>query len=230
MRVWHAGFIVAGAAVAGGLAVRLAEVPPSPREVAAARLAPEVADPVVVPAVRAPVPWKAAPPEEPVASAPPTVYSEPPPVSPPPSSRRKPFPVATASAVPAVAKSVPNKTISNPMVVPPPVPYQEPPHQESPHHEQPAPSRHVTLEPGMSIAVRIQEGVLAEPLVAGGLEIAERGAKVIMRPEDGDRFRLLSFQSADGQRVEVSTEPANAGGGVVRFRLAARITITERKL
>jgi hypothetical protein len=93
----------------------------------------------------------------------------------------------------------------------------------------------VTLEPGMKIAVRlirgdVLQGVLEQPVIAEGLEVAERGAKVSVRSEQG-QVRLLSFQSADGQRVEISTDPAAMGDGeVVRFRLASRTTITERRL
>jgi outer membrane biosynthesis protein TonB len=205
MKLWHAGLIVAGAALAGGLAMRLAEVPPDPKQVAAGPVAQEPAQEAAAPPAEAPaVRWKAAPPPEAVASAPPPVYTEPPP--PPPTAKRKPFPPAVAP----VAK----------MPMPKPVPYQEPP----------VPSRHVTLEPGMSITVRVSEGVLAEPVVVNGLEIAERGARVSVRAENGNRARLMSFQSADGQRVEVSTEAEPASGNVIRFRLAARLTITERKL
>jgi hypothetical protein len=92
----------------------------------------------------------------------------------------------------------------------------------------------VTLEPGTSIAVRVIEGVLAEPVIAEGLEVAERGARVSIRTEDGHRIQLMSFQSADGQRVEISTEPVAVGEtkdvNVIRFLLVKRITITERRL
>jgi hypothetical protein len=209
MKFWHAGLIAAGAALAGGLALRLADVPPDARQIAAAKPAEEVPAPVPAP----PAQWKPAPAPEVVASAPPPVYTEPPAPAPPPPVKRKPFtPVAPLTkAPPVIAKAGP---------APKPVPYQEPP----------KPSRHVTLEPGMSIAVRVNEGVLAEPVVADGLEVAERGARVSVRTEDRNRVRLTSFQTADGQRVEVSTEPEAANGGVIRFRLAARITITERRL
>jgi hypothetical protein len=212
MKIWHAGFLVAGAALAGGLAMRMAEPPPLPPIPAAPAPARDVAAPANV---AAPMPWKPAPPSPPtevVSSAPPPVYTEPPP--PPQPVRRKPFPEPVRVAK-AATPSVP---------APGPVPYQDPP----------KPTRHVTLEPGMSIAVRVNEGVLAEAVVADGLEVAERGAKVGIRTEDGNRLRLLSFQSADGQRIEISTEPVAVGEtkevNVIRFSLVKRITITERRM
>jgi hypothetical protein len=81
----------------------------------------------------------------------------------------------------------------------------------------------------MTIFVR-KEGVLERPIVADGLEIAEKGSRVVLRPEEGNKLRMVSFQSADGQRIDVTADPATASGDVIRFRLAARITITERRL
>jgi hypothetical protein len=85
----------------------------------------------------------------------------------------------------------------------------------------------------MKITVRlvrgdILQGVLDQPVVAEGLEVAEKGARVSVRAEGEDQVRMLSFQSADGQRVAITTDTA-ATGDVVKFRLAARITITERR-
>jgi hypothetical protein len=136
-----------------------------------------------------------------------------------------------------------------------PVPYQEPVAAPEP----PPPGRQATLERGQDIAVRILQGLaadnanrgdvfhgeLAEPLVAGGLIIGERGAPVAGRVVDvqkgnlfgagaGITLRLLNFVTADGQKVEISTDPWNlkgvSGGTVIRFHVAARITITEKKL
>jgi hypothetical protein len=82
------------------------------------------------------------------------------------------------------------------------------------------------------------QGVIAEPVVADGFVIAERGAPVtgrVVQVQNGSiTLRLLNIETADGQRLEVSTEPWSirlvSGQSVVRFRLAARITVTERKL
>jgi len=191
--------------LAGGLALRLAEPPPGPKPEPALQV-PEIAVPVPVPAPA--VRWKAAPPPEVVASAPPAVYTTP---AAPLPVKRKPFPEPVR-----VAKADPP---------PKPVPYQEPP----------SPARHVTLETGMTITVRLErkdvlQGILEQPVIAEGLEVAERGAKVSVRAEGENRVRLLSFQSADGQRIDISTDPTAVDGDVVRFRLAARRTITERRL
>jgi len=120
-----------------------------------------------------------------------------------------------------VAKVLPAPVLK----APPPVPYQEPP----------KPERHVTLEEGTWITVRVipgdaSHGVLEQAVIADGLEIGERGAKVTFRAEQGNQLRLMSFQSADGQRVEVLSEPAAPAGNVVHFRLSGRVTITERRL
>jgi hypothetical protein len=107
----------------------------------------------------------------------------------------------------------------------------------------------VTLQAGDSVAVRVAEpisaeqmkvgelfkGVLAEPLIADGFVVGERGAqvsgRVIAINREALTLRLLNFQTADGQRIEISTEPITVvNGNVLRFRLAARITITERKI
>jgi hypothetical protein len=77
-------------------------------------------------------------------------------------------------------------------------------------------------------------GVLAEPLIADGFIVGERGAqvsgRVIAINREAITLRLLNFQTADGQRIEISTEPVTIlSGNILRFRLAARITITERR-
>jgi len=213
MKFWHVGLVVAGAAVAGGVAVRLAEPPVVPAASVPAQQAQQIA---IAPApAPPPVRWKSVPeePSEAVSSAPPPVYTEP--AAPPPPVKRKPFqaPVTVAKALPAPV-----------IKAPPPVPYQEPP----------KPARHVTLEEGTRITVRVipgdaSHGVLEQPVIADGLEIGERGAKVALA-QQGNQLRLTSFQSADGQRVEVSAEPAAPAGNVVRFRLTGRVTVTERRL
>jgi hypothetical protein len=210
MKIWQGGLLIAGAAVAGILAVRLAEPPPTLKPVAHAS-SPEPSLPATAP----PAQWKAAPqmPEDVVASAPPAVYTQPPPPPPPAPKTAKPKPFAIPHNEPVPVAVIP---------VPKPVPYQEPA----------KPARHVTLDAGAVITVRFAgaDAVLDRPVVAAGMEIAEKGARVMVRSEEGNKLRMVSFQSADGQRVEVTTDAAPASGDVIRFRLAARITITERKL
>lgn len=192
MKTGHIVLLIAAAAVAGYLALRLSELPPAPRSAAHA---PEPA--VEKPMVRAPAHWKTAlePPPEDVATAPPAVYAPEP----------KSAPVTKQKPAPA------------------PAPYEEPVR----------PARHATLEAGLTFVVRFIGGnaILDHPVVAEGLEVAERGARVVVRAEEGNQLRMVSFQSADGQRVEVATDPESASAGdVIRFRLSARITVTERRL
>jgi hypothetical protein len=121
------------------------------------------------------------------------------------------------------------------------------------------PSRQVSLDRGQEISVRVLQslsadnaqagdvfhGELAAPLIANGLVVGERGAPVkgrVVEVQKGRFFgagstislRLLNFLTADGQHIEVSTEPWSVnkvvGNTVIRFRVAARITITERRL
>jgi hypothetical protein len=206
MKLRDAGFLAAGAAAVIALALRMAEPPPTPP--APPKAPPPqtyVEFPKAVPAPAPALKWKpAAQLPEATATAPPPVYSQPPVQTPPP-PQSKPAPAYTP---PAYTPPAPKTT---PMI------YQEP-------------ARRVTLQPGTTIAVRVEESVLAEPVVANGLEIAERGSRVRLRQEGDGRWRLLSFQSSDGQRVEIVTEAAAAESGLARFRLSARITITERRL
>jgi hypothetical protein len=76
---------------------------------------------------------------------------------------------------------------------------------------------------------------LAEPLVVDGLVIAERGARVTGRVLDAQQAlcELATLATSDGQRVAISTGPTRVGGGaggVIRFRLTARVTIAEQQI
>jgi hypothetical protein len=62
------------------------------------------------------------------------------------------------------------------------------------------------------------QATLADPVIAGGFIIAERGARVSGRVTDAHRagrfsgissleLRLLDFTTSDGQRIPVSTDP-----------------------
>jgi hypothetical protein len=103
--------------------------------------------------------------------------------------------------------------------------------------EQASAARHVTLQPGMTIPVRLDQSLtgdsfqasLAEPLAVDGLVIAEKGARVNVRPG------LASLTTSDGQRLAISTDPWTkpaqpAAGMVIRFRVASRMTITEHQI
>ncbi len=72
---------------------------------------------------------------------------------------------------------------------------------------------------------------LAEPLVVDGLVIAERGARAGGRVVDAqNQLELTTISTSDGQKIAISTDPSAKRGDVVRFRLATRVTITERQL
>lgn len=245
MKLLHAGLLVVGAALAGAVAVRMSE--PPPLTVLPETPAPEgVAPPT--PASAAPTVVHAAPPS--VSQAPPEIVS-PPPVYAEPPHVAKPSPAPKPRVwIPPVKP--PSSTPSSSIVesTPPsrPAPYEEPSPVPTPA---PPPSRSATLRPGSDLAVRLLQtlspdrvqpgdvfqGVIAEPVVADGFVIAERGAPVtgrVVQVQNGSiTLRLLNIETADGQRLEVSTEPWSirlvSGQSVVRFRLAARITVTERK-
>ena len=91
---------------------------------------------------------------------------------------------------------------------------------------------------------------LAEPLVADGLVIAERGAHVTGRIVNTQKpgwfntkslieLELSGVSTSDGQNVSISTDPWTAqaeklvsvpASTVIRFHLAGRVTVTERPL
>jgi hypothetical protein len=272
MKPLHIGLLVIGAALAGGLAVRMAEPPPLPQpsRVRAAMPTPPPASAVATPpavVTRPPAVQPAV-----IAPAPPPIYSEPSHVEQP--ARRKP-PAEFAKAInPAVA----------------PFPYEPPPAVSEPPHVTAPPPRRVVLPAGIPLTIRLGQtlstehavsgdtfqATLVDPLVVDGLIVAERGARVTGRIADARRagrmsgvssleLRLLDVTTADGQRIAVSSDPwfkrgdkiggaavlgtiigAIAGEGfgeasgakpvtiptetVIRFRLASRLTITERRL
>jgi len=271
MKLRNVILLVAGAALAGGLAVKMSQPPPI-------AIAPVAPPPVAVPVRRA-----AAVPASPVIAPPPAALRSYPP-------RAKPSPFATAAQAPApvyvepvepatrknkpilMAKALPAKPLPEdtlPQLLPPipyqaprtPVAAQRPP--QSPQQEpsaRPAPRR-VTLRTGITIPVRLTESLssgrsvpgdtfsasLAEPLVVDGLVIAERGASVTGRIVDARKaswfggspsveLELASIVSSDGQKVAISTDPWTRQGDVlppetiIRFRLATKVTISERQL
>lgn len=343
MKPLHIGLLVVGAAIAGGLAVKMTQppaFPPSRPRVAEtskpASVPPPVAAPPVVP--ETPVPSSAVDDRTLVTEAAPPVYTEhakpspipsqapvkaPPsqaPVKVPPAKaavKAAPVQIAKSTAPvppPYVAPATQNDTIPP---VQPPVPIEQQADPEPanipPPSPQPAPApRKVTLSVGANIPARVIQtlssdklkpgdtfqATLADPLIAGDLVIAERGARVTGRVigasvagkfqgESKLELSLTSFETSDGQRIAVSTTPwvkqgesqrngdlakigggaalgaiigAIAGGGkgaaigagvgggagtgavaltpskpvtiptetIIRFRLAAPVTITER--
>jgi hypothetical protein len=158
--------------------------------------------------------------------------------------RRKPFP-PLASGKPDSSVSV--KVYPPAKLDPPlkPATYEVPPHHEeapashyeapthnedASHDEEPtvpaSPRRHVVLQPGMHIYVRLTQSLssdhavagdmleasLAEPLVVDGLIIAEQGGHATVhvvdtsRADRAIRLGLGYVQTADGQRLALPTE------------------------
>jgi hypothetical protein len=98
--------------------------------------------------------------------------------------------------------------------------------------------------PGDSFAA-----LLSDPLVVDGLVIAERGARAYGRIVEALRggwfgfpglieLELSTLMTSDGQKITISSDPWAARGKpanissdtVIRFRLASRVTIKERRL
>ncbi|HEX4278881.1 MAG TPA: hypothetical protein VHZ74_26180 [Bryobacteraceae bacterium] len=200
MKPLHIGLLVAGAGIAGGLAVKMTQAPPIPAPAPVAITAP-VARPAPPPPVQqvlnapAASAAEAASKPSPIpapAAAPAPIYDEPVRRAP---HRNKPV---------VIARAKPTQWLPQPYA-PPPVPTAAEPEPSSaaplpaieqaasptPAPEPPAP-RQVTLPTGATIAVWLNQSLsterampgdtfwasLAEPIVVDGLVIAERGARV----------------------------------------------------
>ncbi|MDE3198742.1 MAG: hypothetical protein KGN84_20510 [Acidobacteriota bacterium] len=250
MKPLHIGLLVVGAALAGGLAMRLAAPPPLPaRAVTPPRqiktspavstvVAATAADPGAKEAwVRAPE--SAVSPEPEVAPAPPAIYSEPVLVAQP--GRPKPFPAVPAapvvraepahvSPIPPVAYQPPPERVLEVKAVTPPVSVPAP--VVPAVAEPPAAPRRVSLQAGTPITIRLIgalsteraaagdrfQATLADPLIGEGLVVAERGAPVtgwVTQVRRAGRFsgvsylelRVVSFMTADGQRIAIASAP-----------------------
>jgi hypothetical protein len=216
MKPLHAGLLIAGAALAGGLAIKMTE--PQPIPVAPAPVSIEVKHeappptppPTVAPLVAAPV--KPSPFPNSVAAAPAPVYEEPARAQIPKTPIRKDKPILTAKATAPVANA--GLVNSMPPFLPP-VPYEAPASQPRPEPKaEPAPQpepkfspHQVTLPAGMTVQIRLNESLssdrrapgdtfdasLAEPLIIDGLVIAERGARA--------GGRVVGAQKADAQKA-----------------------------
>jgi len=214
MKPLHVGLLVAGAAVAGALAVKMTQPPALPAPVNHPTARVPQPDPIpqkvsqsparsatVIPAVASVYASQAAEPDVDT-SAPPPVYSEP--------RHKKPAPFKAPDKPPEPEQKVAELTHA-------PVPYHQPetPAAPTPNQtaqlieqvEEPHAPRQVTLEPGMIVSIRLMETLssdrasagdafsasLAEPLIIDRLIVAERGARV------------------DGQVVAVA-RPSRIGG------------------
>jgi hypothetical protein len=271
MKVQHIGFLLVGIALAGGLAVKMTQAPAIP--VVAPVLPverPAGVSPLVSPPVAKPSPIPDARPRPPArASAPQPVYDEP---AKPVIRKSKPILTAgvtrprptqwTPGPYEGPAGTVSPKPQPQPTVVEQRV--EQGPEQrveqraEQPVEQKPAPApRHVTLESGMAIPIRLDESLssdrtvtgatfqasLVEPLVADGLVIAERGARITGRIVNSEKARvqlgLATLGTSDGQRIAISTDPwtrligsgdALSAGAIIRFRLASRVTVIEQQI
>jgi hypothetical protein len=161
-----------------------------------------------------------------------------------------------APAVPASPKAQPQTTLVEQRVEQQVEEHIEPPIVEQKAAPEPA-RRHVTLQSGMTIPIRLDASLssdrtvtggtfqasLLEPFVVDGLVIAERGARVTGRIVSSEKARvelgLATLETSDGQRVAISTDPwtrligsgdALSAGAVIRFRLASRVTVTEQQI
>ena len=259
MRPFHIGLLVVGAALAGGLAVKMTQLP-------AFTAAAPAANPEPAPVIH-PVRKVAAPAPRAVQSSPPlqdaaVSDSAPPPIIKEPEYKQSPFseshnPAPAAAAHPKEPTVIVQKPLDVAPLAPPPVPYEAPskpddaatqPAPAPEYQPQAPPPRQVTLQPGMMIAVRINEslssdkssdgdeftGSLAEPLVVDGLVIAERGAHVRGRVVESQKARRLSGTSqielalssvstSDGQRVAISTDPWGKSGPASRVADAEKV-------
>lgn len=251
MKPVHAGLLIVGAALAGGLAIEMTEpepipVAPIPASIEVRQVAPQVSPaPAPVPAPVEPVPAKPSPwpnrvASDKLAAAPAPVYEEPARVQIPKTPIRKDKPILTAKSNPPIANPMP------PFL--PPVPYAPPaasvvPPQPEPKAEPAFSPRQVTIPAGMTVQIRLNESLtsdrgapgdtfdasLAEPLIIDGLAIAERGARAGGRIVDVQKaggtssvaLELTNLVTADGQKIAISTDPWTRRGDLPSHVLRA---------
>ena len=247
MKPLHIGLLIVGAAMAGGLAVKMTDLQlVQPVPVASSPVAPRVAvkpAPVSEPAIEA-APPKPSPMPRAIAPAPAPVYVEAVHVEPvhveQTAPKTKPVVIAHASP-PPLLQPVPYEP--PPQAVPP-----QPEPQAAPEPPPPAPHRTASLPAGMTIAVRLNESLsseraiagdtfnasLSEPLVVDGLVIAERGAwargRIIGTQRAGRvsgtsslDLELTIVETSDGQKVEISTVPWTKRGDTSYGADAAKV-------
>lgn len=213
MKPLHVAVLVAAAALGGAVVMKVFERPQPPAPVAAESPAP----------------------------LPPAGVQAPPP-SPEPPSQPASLPVANAKAKPRPARRTPKQNpepVTVAQTAPPParVPIPQPvaevaPAPRAPENVAPPPApSQVTLNAGMLIPVRLIDGLSSErnnpgdaftgsldqPLIANGLVIAERGARVegqVASSDRGGRVKgvaslsvlLTRIHLSDGQTISVTTD------------------------
>jgi hypothetical protein len=209
MKPLHVAVLVAAAALGGAVVMKVFERPQPPAPVAA-----ESPAPLPPAGVQAPPP--APEPQSPPASLPVAKAK-----AKPRPARHTPEPVAVQTAPPAA-----------PVPIPQPVAEVAPPAPRAPENVAPPPApSQVTLNAGMLIPVRLIDGLSSErnnpgdaftgtldqPLVANGLVIAERGARVegqVASSDRGGRVKgvasisvlLTRIHLSDGQTISVTTD------------------------
>lgn len=251
MKPLHAGLLIVGATLAGGLAFEMTQpqpfpVAPAPVETYQRAVIPPPAPPA--PSIATPVysaPLKPSPMPDRVAPAPAPVYQEPARVAIQKTPIRKNEPILMAKTTTPVANSLP------PFL--PPVPYKPPATQSEGPQTAPQPEpkftpRQVTLPAGMTLQIRLNQTLsseraapgdtfdasLAEPLIVDGLVIAERGARAGGRIVDAQKagriggtslmkLELTQVLTADGQKIAISTDPWTRRGATSPASDAAKI-------
>ena len=201
----------------------------------------------------------------PQSTAPPAVETQPTspqePAPPPKPVTQAPPPAAHQKTAPAVAPvptgagqvSVPeNQAAPTAQTTPPPAaPAATPPVQQAPPPPPPPPPpRQVTIQTGTLLPVRVNEmissdksnvgdtftGSLDQPLVIGGMVIAERGAAVRGKVVDSQKagrvkgvselsIEITQLALADGQTIQVQTEAFHKQGETSKKSDAAKIGI-----
>jgi hypothetical protein len=259
MKPLHVGLLVIGAALAGGLAVKMTQ----PQTFQVTKGTPSPPPPPARPEAPTPSPSTTYKEEVPITAAPPAVYKEEQP-------RPKPKPVSLPVQIAKAPEKAPAAPAPTPK--PAPIPYQPTPEPKSEPVPEPTPSQpaiqppvetaripdpppaappvqlQVTLQQGTQVAVRLDQALasdhlsagdtfqasLAEPLVVDGYIIAERGSRVSGRVVNAQQAGRLSgasalglslstIQTADGQKVAISTEPWVKQGDSQRNREVATI-------
>jgi hypothetical protein len=265
MKPLHIALLAIGATLAGDLAFQMTQLAPLSQPTAPVAAATAESTPAPAVSSVAPTPpavhEKTKPSPMPDVLAPPAIYEDH--VSAAPALRKDApaavrTPMAAASTKPVQWTAVPYQPPPKDLIAQAPV---------SPLPAEPAPKpepRKVTLNTGTVVVIRLSEplsadratdgdlfhAILAEPVVADGLVIAERGARVtgrIVEAHKPGRFgaksllelELSNLATSDGQDIPVSTDPwteqsdqlVNVPSSlVIRFHLAGRVTITERQL
>ena len=255
MKPLHAGLLIVGAALAGGLAVKMTgpqPLPVAPTPAAAPVNRPAAApvnrmlSPVSPAAAAAPAPVNPAPkrpspfPDK-VAPAPAPIYLAPEKADPEKPAVRKNKPILTAKAKPYLPPFLPPVPY-RPQAAPAARPRPEP--QPAPQVPAPPAPRQATLPAGMTVSIRMNEplssergvagntfdALLADPLVVDGLVIAERGCpchRARRRSREGYPVRRIVIAGTRADKPDYGGWPE--AGDSNRVLDEARRSVIRRK-